>query len=146
MDMEAEVARVTAGGARLQSYSLSLCPGTFDATGGNILTPVLDQVIISCGDGSGGVDSTCIIDGSREQLRIEDPRAGSNYTLSAVTVEGVIFSGLKRGTSSIVLDASAPTTFTCRDCVWQDFDDSDFVVDITGSMTFALENGIVRVR
>jgi hypothetical protein len=53
---------------------------------------VLDQVTISCGDGSGGMDSTCIIDGSREQLIIEDP-ANTDYTLSLVTIEGLIFNG-----------------------------------------------------
>ena len=58
-DMAAEVARIVAGGAPEARYGLNLCPGTFDATGGNGLQPVLDQVTISCGDGSGGVDSTC---------------------------------------------------------------------------------------
>ena len=143
-DMAAEVARIVEGGTPEESYGLNLCPGTFDATGGNSLRPVLDQVTISCGDGSRGVDSTCIIDGSREQLVIEDP-PNTDYILSSVTIEGLIFSGLSRGDAAVSLDASAPTQFTCRECVWQNFEETDYVVDVSGSMTFILQDGVVQV-
>lgn len=141
-DMNDELARVLAGGdAPARGYELVLCPGTFDATAdGGVLRPVLDQVNIRCGDGS--FEQECIIDGNQEQLIIENP-TDSSYTLSAVQISGVTFNGLSGGVSA-QLRASEPTVFTCQNCIWQDFD-SEFVVNLSGSMTFRVEDGLFRV-
>jgi len=144
-DMKDEVERIVAGGTPQNNYDLRFCPGRLDATGGNLIQPVLDQVTISCSDGSVGVNSNCIVDGSRGQLIIEDPK-DANYTLSNVKVDGLIFNGLTRGDAAFQLEASAPTFFVCKDCVFQDFVDSEYVVDLSGTMTFKLVDGVVQVR
>lgn len=144
-DMAAELQRIADGADPPNGgYDLILCPGEiFDATGGNVIRPVIDQVNIACG-GPRSVDPVCIIDGNREQLVIEDSTI-PGYSLTSITMEGLTFNDFTRGVSA-TLTASSPTIFTCIDCIWQDFDDSDFAVDLQGSMTMRVEDGTVRVR
>lgn len=142
-DMAAELDRVIEGGeAPAEGYNLILCPGQdFDVTGGNAIRPIIDQVSISCG-GTESTDPVCRVVGSEEQLIIEDSSV-QDYTLSSVRISGLTFSEF--GTTSATLTASAPTVFTCADCAWQDFDGSEFVVDLSGTMTTRIQNGLVGV-
>lgn len=143
-DMSAELQRIQDGGDPPEGgYNLVLCPGgNFDAAGGNSIKPVLDQVSITCG-GPDSTDPLCVINGGGEQLLIQDSTV-DGYTVSSVTVTGLTFSGFT-GVTSATLSASEPTLFTCIDCIWQDFDGSDFVADLSGSMTMLVRAGTVRV-
>jgi len=141
-DMTAELNRVTTGGTAPQGgYSLILCPGTFNVAGGNAIKPVLNQVSISCG-GPSSVNSVCTIVGSEQQLVIQNPTV-QGYRLSSVQINGLTFTGF--GPTSAKLTASAPTVFTCIDCKWQHFTGTDNVVDLTGTMTMQVENGVIGV-
>lgn len=143
-DMADELSRISDGGAPPGGgYTMILCPGeNFDLTGGNTIRPVINDVTILCGGGT-TVDPECNLEGNREQLLIEDSSV-IGYTIESVAMEGVTFSGARRGVS-VSLDASQPAVFTCTDCTWQDFDDLDYVIDISSDMTLNLENSVFRV-
>jgi hypothetical protein len=143
-DMATELERIAGGGdAPAGGYNLILCPGeNFDATGGNSIRPVLDQVSILCG-GPDSVDPLCVVDGGDEQLLIQDSTI-DGYTVSSVTITGLTFNDFGDGISA-TLRASEPTIFTCASCVWQNFNGSDFVADMSGSMTMSVVDGTVQV-
>jgi hypothetical protein len=143
-DMAAELQRVSKGGTPPDGgYNLVLCPGeNFDTSGGNAIRPVINQVRIACG-GPASVDPVCLITGNQEQLVIENPSI-SRYALKSVTIEGLMFSNFTKRASA-ALTASSPTMFTCIACSWQDFNGSDFAINLQGTMTARLENSVVRV-
>jgi hypothetical protein len=142
-DMAAELARIEGGGdAPDGGYSLILCPGeSFDASGGNSIRPVLDQVSISCG-GPDSIDPECIIEGGEEQLMIQDSTV-DGYTISSVSLSALTFNNF--GAISATMSGSDPTIFTCTSCVWQDFEEADNVAEISGSMTMRVVDGTVTV-
>ena len=144
-DMAAELERIQGGGERPDgAYDLLLCPGeNFDATTDGPIRPILDQVNIACG-GSSSADPVCAVSGGNQQLVIETSTV-NGYTIESVSIGGVTFQGTTDAVSA-TLTASASTVFTCTSCIWQDFEDSDFIVDLTGSMTLRVVDGTVRVR
>jgi hypothetical protein len=120
-DMADELNRITVEGGDMPpgDYLLNLCPddeNEFDVTGGNRFRPVIDRVKIFCG-GPDAVDAVCIVDGSQEQLIIEDSNA-EGYSINFVEFQGITFNGFARGTS-VTLAASAPAVATFINCVWQ---------------------------
>lgn len=143
-DMNDELTRISEGGNPPGGgYTLVLCPGEqFDLTGGNTIRPVIDDVTILCGGGT-LPDPECILEGNREQLLYEDS-AVVGYTVDSVTMQGVTFSGARRGVS-ISLDASQPAVFTCIDCTWQDFDDLDYVINTSTDMSLVLSGATFKV-
>lgn len=142
-DMSDELTRISEGGnAPGGGYTLILCPGSFDLTGGNTIRPVIDDVTILCGGGT-LPEPECVLEGNREQLLYEDSTV-IGYTVDSVTMQGVTFSGARRGVS-ISLAASQPAVFTCIDCAWQDFDDLDYVIDMGTDMSLVLRDATFRV-
>jgi hypothetical protein len=151
-DMADELNRITVEGGDkpLGDYILNLCPddeNEFDVTGGNRFRPVIDRVKIFCG-GPDAVDAVCIVDGSREQVIIEDSIA-EGYSINFVEFQGITFNGFARGTS-VTLAASAPAVATFIGCVWQDFDtNNDYVINIenpnNNPMTLQLINSEIKV-
>ena len=118
-DMAVELDRIRMGGAiSSQPYTVSLCPGVFDASKGPI-TPLLANFKISCGrissSSSLSPSSPCTITGGSTQILIQDS-ALEGYNFTGVEFEGISLQNF--GGTSVMAEASAPTTVTFRRCFW----------------------------
>jgi hypothetical protein len=117
-DMMTELDRIAGGGqVPADAYSFVLCSGvTFDMRGPTPLLPVLSQANFVCGGPNSVPPVECIMDGSEQQILIQDSTI-PEYVPS-FTVTGVIFNGFRRGMSA-ELRASSPSVARFVDCTWR---------------------------
>jgi hypothetical protein len=146
-DMADELARIQGGGDPAIEYTLILCPpsGTLlDPRRGNELKPVLNNVNIVCAE-----TAECVLEQSQIQVLVENSQV-ANYPLESVSLRRLTFQDF-RGTA-ISFRANIPTEFTCEDCVFRNFSNSRFVIEIlsptlTGDPagTTRINNGVIEV-
>ena len=107
-DIQAERERILGGGAPLEEpYSFILCPNvSFDTTTGP-LRPVLDNMIIGCGDNLSSGD-TCLFLGGASQVELES-FSDSTHPVTSVRFQGVTFSDF---TEAAVRGTAATDTTT----------------------------------
>jgi hypothetical protein len=117
-DMRTELDRIAGGGqVPVDPYNFVLCSGvTFDMRGPTPLLPVLSQTNFMCGGPDSVPPVECILDGSEQQILIQDSTI-PEYVPS-FTMTGVIFSGFRRGMSA-ELRASSPSVARFVDCTWR---------------------------
>ena len=110
-DINAEVARIKAGGTPQSVYLYRLCPNTkFVISGNTQLDPLLDGSVFQCGNNGNPTDN-CQISGGVNQVNI-GPSAMSGYTIKNIDFKGVSFtdfsgaaiSGNATGTTTVTLD------------------------------------------
>jgi len=120
-------------------YVFRLCPNTVFSMD-EPLEILLSGMTVTCGPNLRSSDS-CVFQGGFEQVIINEPTI-DGYTFEMASFVGVTFDGFSG--SSISAFAAAPATFSCQDCVWQNFN-ANFAVDI-GVMTGAPTSERMRVE
>lgn len=108
-DINSEAARIEAGGTPQAIYLYRLCPQTtFQISGNNTLTPLLDGSVFRCGN-SGNPADNCVLAGGTNQVEIvKSVIAG--YGIKDIRFQGVSFTGFTG--SAISGDANSTTTLT----------------------------------
>jgi hypothetical protein len=117
-DMEDELDRIQdAGEIPDMDYILNICPkdGTYGI--GDPIRPI-DRAQIFCG-GPDAVDATCVLDGGRTHVRVEDITIDGlpDYRINEVLFQGITFNAFSR--RAVEMLAAAPAVASFVNCIWQ---------------------------
>lgn len=132
-DMQTEIDRIAGGGEfdDDQTYNMVLCPSTTFDTSSDILMPVLNGAIFTCGE-NGDVADGCVLSGGRENINVQPPTV-DNYDLEMITLQGITFEQFTG--VSVTNEANSETNIEFRDSVWQNFESNEVFRTTAGTIT-----------